>query len=84
MRIEGFIVALWMGAVCLSAQDREGERLFALKVRGILNAKCMACHGEAGKKLKGNLDLSSQAAMLRGGESEETSVVPGKPLASPL
>ncbi len=67
-----------------SAADHEGERLFALKVRGILNAKCLACHGESGKKLKGELDLSSRAAMLKGGESEEASVVPGKPLASPL
>ena len=73
-----------MGAVCLSAQDREGERLFALKVRGILNAKCLACHGEEGKKLKGDLDLSTRAAMLKGGESEEAALVPGKPLASPL
>ena len=64
--------------------DFEGERLFALKVRGVLNAKCFACHGEAGKKMKGDLDLTSRAAMLKGGESEQASVVPGKPLASPL
>ena len=66
------------------AADHEGERLFALKVRGIFSAKCLACHGEEGKKLKGDLDLTSRAAMLRGGESEEVSVVPGKPMASPL
>ena len=73
-----------LGKVDLSAQNREGERLFALKVRGIFSAKCLACHGEEGKKLKGDLDLTSRAAMLRGGESEEASVVPGKPMASPL
>ena len=66
------------------AADHEGERLFALKVRGIFSAKCLACHGEEGKRLKGDLDLTSRAAMLRGGESEEVSVVPGKPMASPL
>ena len=56
----GFIyAALFMGGISLYAQDREGERLFALKVRGILNAKCLACHGEEGKNLKGDLDLST-------------------------
>ena len=84
MRIQGFFLSIWLGTSCLTAADREGERLFSLKVRGILNAKCLACHGEAGKKLKGDLDLSSRAAMLKGGESEEASLVPGKPLASPL
>ena len=84
MRFHGLFLSIWLGTSCLTAADREGDRLFALKVRGILNAKCLACHGEAGKKLKGDLDLSSRAAMLKGGESEEASLVPGKPLASPL
>ena len=77
--------AIFVGFTTLTvAADREGERLFALKVRGIFSSKCLACHGEAGKKLKGDLDLSSREAMLKGGESEEASLVPGKPLASPL
>jgi len=67
-----------------TAADREGERLFALKVRGIFSSKCVACHGEDGTKLKGDLDLTSRAAMLKGGESEVASVMPGKPMASPL
>ena len=77
--------AIFVGFTTLTvAADREGERLFALKVRGIFSSKCLACHGEEGKKLKGDLDLTSRAAMLHGGESEEASVVPGKPMASPL
>ena len=77
--------ATFVGFTTLTvASDREGERLFALKVRGIFSSKCLACHGEEGKKLKGDFDLTSRAAMLRGGESEEASVVPGKPMASPL
>ena len=79
------LTVIFLGLTTLAvAADREGERLFALKVRGIFSAKCLACHGEEGKKLKGDLDLSTRAAMLKGGESEETSVVPGKPMASPL
>ena len=67
-----------------TAADREGERLFALKVRGIFSSKCVACHGEDGTKLKGDLDLTSRAAMLKGGEREVASMVPGKPMASPV
>ena len=84
MIFRGFLLLVWMGTACLSAANREGERLFSLKVRSVLNAKCLACHGEPGKKLKGELDLSSRTAMLRGGESDEAAVVPGQPMASPL
>ena len=58
--------------------------MFALKVREILSGRCFACHGEDAEKVKGELDLTSRAAMLRGGESEEPAVAPRKPLASPL
>ncbi|MDP7051547.1 MAG: PSD1 and planctomycete cytochrome C domain-containing protein [Verrucomicrobiota bacterium] len=77
--------AILIGFITLAtAADKEGERLFALKVRGIISAKCLACHGEEGKKLKGDLDLSSRLTMLKGGESAESAVVPGNPMASPL
>ena len=62
----------------------EGERLFALKVREILSGRCFACHGGDANNVKGELDLTSRAAMLKGGESEEPAVAPRKPLASPL
>ena len=85
MIYRSFLLLTWMGTTCLSGADQEGERLFSLKVRSILNAKCVACHGgEPEKKLKGKLDLSSRVAMLRGGESDEAAVVPGNPFASPL
>ena len=63
---------------------QEGERLFALKVRSILSSKCFACHGGDAKKIKGELDLTSRDGLLKGGESEGPSLVPGKPLKSPL
>jgi len=63
---------------------QEGERLFALKVRSILSSKCFACHGGDAKKIKGELDLTSRDGLLKGGDSEEPSLVPGKPLKSPL
>ena len=64
--------------------QRRAERLFALKVYPLLEAKCFACHGNDPEDLKGELDLTSREAMLKGGESEEPSLVPGKPAESLL
>ncbi len=66
-----------------SAEPTEAERLFALKVFPTFQAKCLACHGDK-KKLKGDFDMRSREALLRGGESEEPSIVPGKPEESLL
>ena len=45
----------------------KGERLFSLKVRGILESKCFSCHGGA-KKVKGDLDVTTRASLLKGGD----------------
>ncbi|MBA73598.1 MAG: hypothetical protein CMO73_13110 [Verrucomicrobiales bacterium] len=58
--------------------------LFAHKILPMFKAKCLACHGEDPKKIKGDFDMRTYSGLLRGGESEEPSVVPGKPLQSPL
>ncbi len=46
------------------------------EVRGILQARCVACHGAAEKK--GGLDVRTAASRLKGGVSGPA-VVPGKP-----
>ena len=83
-----FFVILLLFFICkvslLADAAQEGERLFALKVRSILSSKCFACHGEDAKKIKGELDLTTRDGLLKGGESEESSLVPGDPLNSPL
>ncbi|HSG69330.1 MAG TPA: PSD1 and planctomycete cytochrome C domain-containing protein, partial [Planctomycetaceae bacterium] len=46
----------------------------------LLKSKCWACHGDDPKgELKGKLDLKTRASMLKGGESGESALVPGKP-----
>jgi hypothetical protein len=50
-------------------------------VRPLLQSKCFRCHGE--KPRKANLDLSSIAGVLKGGESGPV-LVPGEPDKSPL
>lgn len=65
-------------------QVTEPERLFALKVLPLLKEKCLACHGQDPDDIKGEFDVSSLAAILKGGESEEPAIVVGKPAESPL
>ena len=54
---------------------------FALDVWPVLKSNCVSCHRPA--KLKGGLDLTSMAAMLKGGENGPV-VRPGAPADSPL
>jgi mono/diheme cytochrome c family protein len=64
--------------------QRRAERLFTLKVLPLLKAKCFGCHGDDADDIKGQFDVRSREAMLKGGESEEPAVVAGKPQESPL
>ena len=69
----------------MAAEKVAADVLFARKVLPLFKAKCLACHGEdPKKKLKGDFDMRNRAGLLKGGESEEPSIVPGKPLQSPL
>lgn len=63
---------------------RNAERLFTLKVLPALQEKCFGCHGNDANDIKGDFDVRSREALLKGGESEEPSIVPGKPDESPL
>ncbi|MDZ4686877.1 MAG: PSD1 and planctomycete cytochrome C domain-containing protein [Planctomycetaceae bacterium] len=62
----------------------DGAALFRAKIRPLLVEKCLACHGQKPDDLKGALDLRSRTALLKGGESGEPSLIPGKPDESPL
>src|SRR5437763_16180798 len=54
------------------------------EVRAIFAAKCLACHGNDPKELKGDYDLRTREAAIKGGESGDVAVVPGEPEKSPL
>lgn len=62
----------------------DGDRLFTLKVLPLLKVKCFGCHGSDPEDTRGDYNLLTRDAMLKGGESEETALVPGKPEESPL
>ncbi len=85
-------IALLTGTICHAADDNDksdskvkaAERIFALMVLPLIKTKCVGCHGGDEEDIKGDYDMRSRAATLKGGESEEASIVPGKPEESPL
>jgi hypothetical protein len=84
-----FCVIVAVVAPCVYGSDKqsgssEGERLFALRVQPLLAEKCWSCHGKEEDDVQGELDLTSRAGMLRGGESSDEVLVPGKAEASLL
>ncbi|HKB00890.1 MAG TPA: PSD1 and planctomycete cytochrome C domain-containing protein [Gemmataceae bacterium] len=62
----------------------EAEVTFALKVQLLLKTRCVACHGDNPKDLKSGLDLTSRDSALKGGDSGQPAIVPGKAAESPL
>lgn len=60
------------------------ERLFALKVLPLLKNKCFGCHGQDSDDVRGDYDLLTRDSMIKGGESEEVALIPGKPDESHL
>ncbi|MCI0357867.1 MAG: PSD1 and planctomycete cytochrome C domain-containing protein [Planctomycetaceae bacterium] len=73
------IILLLLSASAVAAEPVEFAR-----VREILAAKCLACHGNDPQDLKGKFDLRSLEAATKGGESGEPAIVPGQPDKSPL
>lgn len=62
----------------------EAERAFTLKILPLLKQKCLGCHGEKPDRLRGDYDVRTREALLKGGESEKAAIVPGHPEKSPL
>jgi mono/diheme cytochrome c family protein len=60
------------------------EELFAHRVLPIFRTKCFSCHGKVADDIRGEFNMLTREGLLKGGESEEPSIVPGKPQQSPL
>src|SRR5438105_27463 len=74
-----------MAALLALASCAAGEETPAFsEVRAILAAKCLACHGNDPQELKGDYDLRTREAAVKGGESGEVAIVSGQPDKSPL
>ena len=57
---------------------------YSRQVRPILSANCFQCHGPDDKVRRSGLRLDLPESVLRGGDSGESAVVPGKPQESQL
>src|SRR5204863_8316916 len=62
-------VALTSRSFALTVEE-EHQRHFAQKVLPLLKEKCLACHGDDPKKLKGSFDMRTREGMLKDGESD--------------
>lgn len=80
------VLAVMIGGSFTSAsvQAAEGDKLFTLRVLPLLKEKCFGCHASDPDDLKGGYGLDSREAVLKGGESGDPSIVPGKPEESIL
>lgn len=54
-------------SIAFAEEPSKGEKLFALKVKPLLAEKCNACHGDEPDKIKGEFDMRTREAMLKGG-----------------
>ena len=75
-------IVIWIGLLSGAAsasEPTEGEKLFALHVKPLFAEKCNACHGDDPDKIKGDFDMRSREAVLKGGDyfAEEV-LIPGK------
>jgi mono/diheme cytochrome c family protein len=76
----GAVVFVTMGTLtgASGAESKAAmERLFTLSVKPMLSEKCLGCHGDPNKKLKGGLDVSTRELLLKGGDEFSDTLVPG-------
>lgn len=79
------VAALILSLPCqLRAQqaDQENSVSYSKDIEPIFRRNCQGCHQPA--KAQGEFDMTSFEALLQAGESDEPSIVPGKPEASYL
>ncbi len=83
---------IFLGASLLAGQSfavqdtttSQAEEIFIHRVDKIFKDKCLACHGNDPDDLQGDFDVRTREGLLKGGESGDASIVPGKPGESVL
>jgi hypothetical protein len=80
--LEKVVFLMLLTASLLQAED--GEVLFVRRVWPLFQEKCLACHGNDEKKIRGEFDMRTLESTLKGGESQKAALVIGKPEDSPL
>lgn len=74
-----------LGSTAFAAgPSADGLAFFEQKVRPVLVEHCYSCHSAGAKKLKGNLLLDTRSGWMKGGDSGEPTILPGRPEESLL
>ena len=77
------VFALALLAYNLAAPPQPARSVdFNRDIRPIFERACLSCH--SGEKPKGSYALTTRDLALKGGQSGEAAILPGKPDASPL
>jgi hypothetical protein len=84
LRLLKFLLILTVAQSSMAEVPSGQLEFFEKKVRPLLEEHCYKCHSEKSKKVKGKLLLDSKAGWLKGGDSGEPVIVPGKPAESLL
>jgi mono/diheme cytochrome c family protein len=73
----GYQCRWWFLLALVSGKASAGEKeFFETRIRPVLETNCLLCHG--GAKIRGGLEVTSRASLLKGGE-HGPAVVPGAP-----
>ncbi len=84
-RLAAAIAMALAGLVVAGSAQAAPEKLqFNRDIRPILSEHCFTCHGQDSGARKSELRLDQREAALKGGESGDPAVTPGKPEASAL
>lgn len=73
------LLGLSLPAARPQADEKKGAEFYEKKVRPILEARCYKCHSNQAKKVKGGFRIDNKEDALKGGESGDPAIVPGKP-----
>jgi len=80
-----FAAVLLLSFAASTHAASDGEKLFTLKIQPLLSEKCNGCHGDDREKIKGDFDMVSREALLKGGEYFGKDVlIPGDAASSAL
>lgn len=87
----GCWLTVWLFVSAMAAHAQESassivatDSVSFAQVRAIFVEKCLACHGDDPKGVKGEYDLRTRELAIKGGESGEVAIVLGQPEKSPL
>lgn len=79
-----FSICIQTNAEEIVDQKSQSEELFVRRVSKLLREKCQGCHGNDPEMIEGSFDVRSLEGLAKGGDSEEASIISGKPKLSSL